>query len=86
MIWTRTWRTVVAAKFRVTVLLVPGANDCPAAATIVVNPEPFVLPCTVSVCVRVSHAGGSLSTTWSTLCSLPRSTCAHCGNAPALSQ
>jgi hypothetical protein len=71
----------------VTVLALAGSNTRPAEPTSVVNEVPFGLPCTDSVCVRASHAGGSRSATWSMATAAPRSTWTHCGNALlALSQ
>ncbi len=70
----------------VTVLLLPGEKTCPAEEVMAEKLVPFVLPCTVSVSVRWPQPSGSLSTTWSMLTVLPRSTWPHCGRAPELSQ
>jgi hypothetical protein len=78
---TRTYRTVAAVKAIVTALPVAGLNTRPADAESVLNDVPSVLPCTLSVCVRVAHAdgGGNFSTTWSIATPPPRSTWIHCG-------
>jgi hypothetical protein len=74
---------VAAVKSIVTVLAEDGLKTYPALAFRVVKVDPLVLPCTVSVWVRVCHAaaGGSLRTAWLTLTAEPRSTWSHCGNA-----
>ncbi len=80
---TRTYRTVAAVKPMVTVLPVAGSNRRPDEPDRVVQVEPLVLPCRVSVWVRAAQAvaGGSFSFAWSMARLLPRSTCTHCGNA-----
>ena len=80
----RTYRALVAGKLIVTVLV--PENVRPAEETIVEKPLPLVLPWTERVSVRLPHPSGSLRTTWSMLIELPRSTWAHCGRAPELSQ
>ncbi len=72
---------MVVLKLIVTVLPVAGLNAYPADATMSVNDEPVVLPCTVSVWVRVPQPVGSFSTTRLTPTEAPRSTWSHCGNA-----
>src|SRR6266545_1926511 len=70
-----------------TVLPPAGSNTYPVDVVIVLKPVPSELPCRATVWVRASHDGGSFSTTWSIAVAVPRSTWAHCGNAPlALSQ
>ena len=76
----------MAVKPSVTVLAAAGLNARAAEATTVVKPLPSALACTDSVWVRASQAAGSFSTTWSTARLVPRSTCAHWGSAPLLSQ
>jgi hypothetical protein len=53
-----------------------GLKTYPALAFSVLNVDPLVLPCTVSVWVRVAQAvaGGSLRMAWLTLTAEPRST------------
>ena len=73
----------------VTTSLPAGWKEYPVEATIVLKVLAFPsgLPCTDSVSVRWPQVGGSFRTSWSMLVLLPRSTCAHCGNALlALSQ
>ncbi|QYC39132.1 hypothetical protein Nocox_07535 [Nonomuraea coxensis DSM 45129] len=77
VIWRRTYRVVVAAK----VTVAAGLKVWVAEAAIVVNVEPFALPWTVSVCVRLGQPAGSLSTSRLTLALVPRSTWIHCGKA-----
>ena len=81
--FSRTYRAVAAVKSIVTVLPEDGLKAYPALAFRVLKLEPLVLPCTVSVWVRVAHAaaGGSLRMVWLTLTAEPRSTWSHCGKA-----
>ena len=87
VMFSRTYRVLVAAKLTVTTLLAAGSKTYPVEPTMSVKLDPLVLPCIDSVSVRTPHAGGSFRTSWSMLVLLPRSTWAHCGNALlALSQ
>lgn len=81
VISSRTWRVAAGATVTVTVLLPAGLKVYPAEPTRVLNVDPLVLPCTVSVWVRAPQPAGSLSTSRSTVIVAPRSTWIHCGKA-----
>src|ERR1700735_905493 len=80
--WTY-WALVPDGRVIVTVLPVAGLNVYPAEATIWVNVEPFVLPSTDRVSVRVDHAvaGGRFSVIDPMVCAEPRFTVIVCGYA-----
>ncbi len=80
---TRTYRTAEAVKEIPTVFAPDGSNTRPVDTASVLKAVPSVLPSTLRVSVRAPQEDGSFSATEWMLTLLPRSTCTHCGNAPA---